>query len=131
MNNSSLFTIRYSLFRKQLPTPPMKLFLSAFFPTILASTVLAQVKAPQPPPVKVPFTESLQSVVVTTETPSAVQGTARIYERKNVSSKWKKVGEDFPVVVGRNGLGWSQDTAPEGISDFKKEGDGRAPAGMF
>ena len=109
----------------------MKLFLFAFLPAIVASTVLAQVKTPQPPPVKVPFAESLQAVVVTTETPSAVQGTARIYERKSVSSKWKEVGDDFPVVVGRNGLGWSVDTAPEGVSDFKKEGDGRSPAGMF
>jgi zinc D-Ala-D-Ala dipeptidase len=98
---------------------------------ILLTPLLAQVKTPQPPPVKIPFAESLQAVVVTTDTAASVQGTARLYERRSAKSKWKSVGDDFAVVVGRNGLGWSLDTAPEGISSFKKEGDGRSPAGMF
>lgn len=109
----------------------MKLFLSAFISALFALNVLAQVKTPQPPPVKVPFAESLQAVVVTTESAAAVRGAARLYERKSARSKWKKTGDHFPVVVGRNGLAWSLDTAPEGIADFKKEGDGRSPAGMF
>ena len=91
----------------------------------------AQVKRPQPPPVKVPFAESLQAVVVTTSAATAIQGTARLFERKSATSKWKGVGDGFPIVVGRNGLGWSLDTAPEGATDFKKEGDGRSPAGLF
>lgn len=98
---------------------------------ILSVASLAQVKTPQPPPVKTPFAESLQAVVVTTEDAKAVQGKGRLYERKSVKSKWKSVGDEFAVVVGRNGLGWSLDSAPEAISDFKKEGDGRAPAGLF
>ena len=106
--------------------------ISVLFPALLLSlSANAQVKTPQPPPVKVPFAESLQAVVVTTEGPTSVQGTARMYERKSARSKWKSVGGDFPIVVGRNGLGWSLDTAPEGVSDLKKEGDGRAPAGLF
>jgi L,D-peptidoglycan transpeptidase YkuD (ErfK/YbiS/YcfS/YnhG family) len=98
---------------------------------VLTSVVTAQVKTPQQPPVKVPFAESLQAVVVTTADPSAIQGTARLYERKSVRSKWKSVGDDFPVVVGRSGLAWSLDSAPESVSSFKKEGDGKSPAGMF
>ncbi len=91
----------------------------------------AQVKKPEPPPVKIPFAEALQAVVVTTASPTAIQGEARIYERKNLKSRWKKIGDEFPIVLGRSGLGWSLDTAPEGVTEFKKEGDGKSPAGMF
>jgi L,D-peptidoglycan transpeptidase YkuD (ErfK/YbiS/YcfS/YnhG family) len=109
----------------------MKILAFSLISAILCATAFAQIKKPQPPPVKIPFAESLQAVVVTTDNAAAVQGTARLYERKSTKSKWKGVGDEFPVVVGRNGLGWSLDTAPEGVSDFKKEGDGRSPAGLF
>ncbi len=108
----------------------MKLMIPAVV-VFLAIATVAQVKTPQPTPVKIPFAESLQAAVVTTETPGSSQGKARLYERKSVRSNWKKVGSEFPVVVGRNGLGWSTDSAPENVTDLKKEGDGRAPAGMF
>lgn len=45
---------------------------------------------------------------------------------------WKSVGNTIPVTVGKNGLGWGlglhgvRKTAPQ-----KKEGDRRAPAGVF
>lgn len=98
---------------------------------VLSVTASAQIKKPEPPPVKTPFPESLQAFVVTTETQAAVQGKARLYQRASVRSKWKQVGDGFPVVVGRNGLGWSVDTAPEDVADLKREGDGRSPAGLF
>lgn len=109
----------------------MKLVFLTLLIGLSGAVVEAQIKKPQPPPVKIPFAESLQAVVVTTSSPTAIQGQARIYERKTVKSKWKKVGDEFPVVVGRGGLGWSKDTAPEDVTEFKKEGDGRSPAGMF
>ncbi len=109
----------------------MKLTTSLIVIVLFTISLAAQVKKPQPPPVKIPFAESLQAVVVTTASPTAIQGEARIYERKTLKAKWKKVGDEFPIVVGRSGLGWSLDTAPEGITEFKKEGDGRSPAGMF
>ena len=37
----------------------------------------------------------------------------------------------FPIVVGRSGLEWAQDSAPEKATQFKKEGDGKSPAGLF
>ena len=98
---------------------------------VLSITAIGQIKRPEPPPLKVSFAESLQAVLVTTDGPTAVRGTARLFERKTASSRWKSVGDDFLIVVGRNGLGWSADIAPEGISDLKKEGDGRSPAGLF
>jgi L,D-peptidoglycan transpeptidase YkuD (ErfK/YbiS/YcfS/YnhG family) len=99
----------------------------------------AQVKKPQPPPVKVPFAESLQAVVVVTKDWNATQGTARRYERKSRTAKWKAVGESFPVVVGRSGLGKPLDELREDASFTsalqiglrKMEGDGKSPAGLF
>jgi D-alanyl-D-alanine dipeptidase len=41
------------------------------------------------------------------------------------------VGDDFPIVVGRDGLAWAKDSAPEKATQFKKEGDGKTPAGAF
>lgn len=100
---------------------------------LLAGVVLAQAQAkkPSPPSVKTPFPESQQAVVVTTPDWPAVQGTAQLFERKSLKSGWKAVSGKFPVVVGRNGLAWSTDSAPEGPFDAKKEGDGKAPAGLF
>ncbi len=76
--------------------------------------------------------EPEQAIVVTTQGWSDVQGMAQRYARE-ADSRWKKVGEPFPVVVGKTGLGWGR-----GLSDtaaltgpHKQEGDGRAPAGIF
>jgi D-alanyl-D-alanine dipeptidase len=82
-----------------------------------------------------PFSESLQAVVVTTKDWSAVRGEAQIYERADNKSNWKAVGKSFPVVVGKNGMAWS-DGLNELPSDtgrllMKTEGDGKSPAGIF
>ncbi len=106
------------------------LFVSAAV-LILSVVMAGQVKSPRPVPVKVPFSESLQALVVTTVTASSVQGTAQRYERKSTNSKWKRTGDDFAVVVGRNGLAWDEDAAAEGETVLKREGDGRSPAGLF
>ena len=93
--------------------------------------ISAQIKKPEPPAVKTPFAESLQAIVVTTDAWSETTGDAELYERKDLKSKWKAVGKEFEIVVGRTGLAWAQDSAPEAASTFKKEGDGKSPAGMF
>lgn len=102
---------------------------------MMAASSLGQIKKPEPPARKVPFERSLQIVVVTTPDWNAVTGTARLFERKSERSKWKAVGDKFPVVVGRSGLGRDPETV-EGRSreisvPVKHEGDGRAPAGLF
>lgn len=101
--------------------------------SFLTGLLTAQVKTPQPPPVKPPFTESLQAVVITTKDWTAIQGSARLFERKNVKSRWKSVGSDFPVVVGRSGLVTTAEytTLSNDIMIVKKEGDGKSPAGLF
>nr|MBA2379198.1 L,D-transpeptidase family protein [Blastocatellia bacterium] len=90
-----------------------------------------QDKAVQEPAVKLPFPESFQTVVVRTDNWTATTGEAQLFERETRSAKWKKVGKPFAVVVGRSGLAWGVESAPEKATAFKKEGDGNAPAGMF
>jgi L,D-peptidoglycan transpeptidase YkuD (ErfK/YbiS/YcfS/YnhG family) len=109
----------------------MKLFITFLSIALLSIAAFGQIKKPEPPPVKVPFTQSKQAVVVTTKDWNTTQGVARMYERSSPTAKWKAKGESFPVVIGRTGLAWAKDAAPEKAAQFKMEGDGKSPAGMF
>lgn len=95
----------------------------------------AQVKTIPPPRVEVPYSESLQAVVVTTKDWSAINGSAQLFERVNIKSNWKKTGKPFPVVIGANGMAWSgglnELPSDTGRLLMKTEGDGKSPAGIF
>ncbi len=90
----------------------------------------AQIKTPDPVAVKVPFEKSLQAVVVTTKDWTTITGNAQLFERRDTKSKWKAVGDEFPVVIGRSGLALSKDTGIN-MGAYKVEGDGKSPAGLF
>jgi D-alanyl-D-alanine dipeptidase len=80
------------------------------------------------------LSSSTQAVVVTTKDWDAFQGTAQVYERPNAKLEWTPKGESFPVVLGKSGLAWSEDVSyllDQKPEKTKKEGDGRAPAGIF
>jgi len=114
----------------------LKIFLSIAAVLAMAAFSFGQVKKPEPPAVRVPFEKSRQAVVVMTPNWSAVQGTARFAERNKGNSKWKWVSNEFPVVVGKSGLGvfrpdFDFDTVSKPPEPIKREGDGRAPAGEF
>lgn len=76
---------------------------------------------------------SKQLLVVTTKNWNAVNGQMQRYERKNKRHSWKAVGAPIPIVVGKNGLAWNpalkQEEKLKGPT--KREGDLRAPAGVF
>lgn len=85
-----------------------------------------------------PMHPSTELLVVTTADWNAVEGTLQRYERQHPGGKWKPVGEAITVVVGKNGLGWGSGLNSAGMSELrepsdpiKKEGDGKAPAGIF
>lgn len=83
--------------------------------------------------VPAPLARSRQLILVTTPDWPSVRGTLRRFERGGAGGAWRQAGEAFPVVVGRGGLGLGEGLAalPGGNGPLKKEGDGRAPAGLF
>lgn len=92
----------------------------------VAQDAAAAVKVPAP------LARSRQLIVVTTRDWAEVGGTLRRFERRGLKGAWAQAGEAVRVVVGRNGLGWGvglSEAAAAGPS--KKEGDGKAPAGVF
>jgi L,D-peptidoglycan transpeptidase YkuD (ErfK/YbiS/YcfS/YnhG family) len=113
----------------------MKIYISIFVLLLSFLGTFGQVKNSEPPKVIPPYSQSLQAVVVTTGDWNAAKGEARLFERKNVKSKWKTVGETFPVVIGKNGLAWGvglhELPSDTGRILLKTEGDGKAPAGVF
>lgn len=76
---------------------------------------------------------STQLVVVTTSDWNAVQGKLQRYERAHALAQWKAIGGPVNVVIGKTGLAWGAGLrSTRGMSGpIKKEGDGKAPAGMF
>ncbi len=79
---------------------------------------------------KIP-SSSRQLLVVTTADWSASSGLLQRYEKQ--AEKWHKVGKHIAVKVGKNGLAWGRGLhiVPKGTKRIKREGDGRAPAGVF
>ena len=84
------------------------------------------------------FAQTTQIVVVTTSDWNAVDGHLQRYQRATPRDVWRPVGEPISVVVGKNGLSWgigviaSDDRKVRLASDpVKREGDSRAPAGIF
>ena len=75
--------------------------------------------------------DSSQLLMVTTSNWSTKDGTLQRYEKTN--NHWEKVGKSINIVLGRNGLGWGKGlhTTPHNAKYIKKEGDGKAPAGLF
>jgi D-alanyl-D-alanine dipeptidase len=100
----------------------------------MAAFSYSQEKKPEPQPLQVPFEKSLQILVVTTPDWNSVKGKARTFERRNTRSKWQAVGEAFPIVVGRSGIGLERTVPYATDQDYpprKLEGDGRSPSGMY
>jgi hypothetical protein len=83
------------------------------------------------------FSHSTEMVVVTTADWNAPSGTLHRYERESPGNPWKAVGDPISVMVGKTGLGWGSGLAKISKSfsaksdPVKKEGDGKAPAGVF
>ena len=114
----------------------MKLKFAVALLFFLCASAFAQIKIPTTPTPVVPFAESLQAIVVAGENWSSSKAKAQLFERKNAKAKWKAVGKSFPVVVGKNGFALGvempdkKDKTDE-IRDYKKEGDGKSPIGVF
>ena len=82
--------------------------------------------APAPP---LPWSDAEQVVLVVTPDWNATTGTLRKFERKG--NEWTQVDAADDIVVGRTGAAWGIGLHPAQAGVQKKEGDGRAPAGVF
>lgn len=75
------------------------------------------------------WADARQLVLVVTPGQDATRGRLRAFERD--AGGWRPVGEAFEVTVGRAGIAWGMGLHPPQPGLAKREGDGRAPAGVF
>ena len=97
---------------------------------IVAAALLASataLPAVQAPPL---LARARQMVLVITPGWDAVAGELRRFERRPEAA-WTPAGAAARIVVGRSGVAW--DPAADRVTPgpIKREGDGRAPAGVF
>jgi D-alanyl-D-alanine dipeptidase len=75
-----------------------------------------------------------QLVTVTTKSWDDVHATVQLYERTaGGGTAWRRLGDPFPAVIGEHGLAWGiglHGTGKVGEPE-KREGDKKAPAGIF
>ena len=76
---------------------------------------------------------SRQLLLVTAQGWDSTSGELRRFERAEAGAEWTAVGAPVPVNLGRHGLGWGRGLhgLALGPGPVKREGDGRAPAGLF
>ena len=71
--------------------------------------------------------------MVTTKGWDDVEATVQLYERVGADKHWRRVGEPFRAALGEHGLAWGiglHGTGEPGEPE-KREGDRKAPAGIF
>lgn len=74
-----------------------------------------------------------QAMLVLTPDWDSASGTLQRYARNRRDEPWKRIGPAMPVMLGERGLGWGNGLhlVPEDGAPRKREGDRRAPAGIF
>ncbi len=83
-------------------------------------------------PLWTPLKGSHQIMITLVPDDTTIEGELYRFEIEN--EQWKSLGEPYPVSIGKTGLAWGKggalsDNVKRGI--FKKEGDGKTPAGIF
>lgn len=103
------------------------------FPLALALALLAAAPAARAQAADTGLAAATQAVVVTAASWDSVDAVLRRYERDTPSDAWRAIGPAIPAAVGRAGMGWGIGLHPpvEDFTPHKREGDGRAPAGVF
>lgn len=72
-----------------------------------------------------------QVVVGRAENWNSSYATLERWERKGSGAPWQRVGPEIAARLGKHGLAWGRGLHPPQPGLQKKEGDGRAPAGVF
>ena len=76
-----------------------------------------------------PFDKSSQLVIVTSPSDSMITGTLQRYEKQG--EQWKETANPHSITLGKTGLAWGSGVHEEKSDYYKKEGDGKSPAGIF
>ncbi|MDD5359278.1 MAG: hypothetical protein PHI79_03350 [Sulfurovaceae bacterium] len=79
----------------------------------------------------IPNKQHTQMIVVISDDYNSSNAKLQRYFQED--NKWKQVGERIDIKIGKNGMGWGlglHDT-PKDATIIKKEGDGKAPIGIF
>jgi L,D-peptidoglycan transpeptidase YkuD (ErfK/YbiS/YcfS/YnhG family) len=92
--------------------------------------LLACKAAPKPQPGG-PLVRSRQRVVVRTAQWGAAEGTLQRFDRNSARDGWHAVSAPSRVTVGNGGLAWGRGLHPAQSGPQKREGDGKAPAGVY
>lgn len=101
---------------------------------LLSCCLFAAFAHAQPAKQNNPLDHSTQLIVVTTSGWDAIDGHLQRYQRAALGTAWQPIGDPVTIVVGKTGTAWGIGTAalPHNPEDpIKREGDGRAPAGIF
>jgi L,D-peptidoglycan transpeptidase YkuD (ErfK/YbiS/YcfS/YnhG family) len=99
---------------------------------VLAMAALSACTGLEKPKAKSPLlADSTQLVLVTPDSFEATQGQLRSFQR-DASGQWRLVLGPWPVNLGRTGSAWGLGLHqnPPAVA-LKREGDGKAPAGVF
>lgn len=107
-----------------------------FHQVLIAASALslASCASVDAPSTTLPWANAQQLVVVTSAGWNASAGELRRFERVDGPQglRWREVGGADPVMLGRTGSAWGVGLHPAQASGpQKREGDGRAPAGVF
>ena len=111
----------------------MKLLFPLFFLILLLGSCESPPsefsKIESPKKVNNPFDKSSQLVIVTSPSDSMITGTLQRYEKQG--EQWIKAANPHPITLGKTGLAWGSGVHEEKSDYYKKEGDGKSPAGIF
>lgn len=108
---------------------PIRRTACLLFPLLLA-TACAHLPSNDPDADSQHWSNAGQMVLVTTADWDSTSGELRRYERDD--NGWKQVGDASAIVVGRTGIAWGIGlNSTHGDGPVKREGDGKAPAGVF
>lgn len=98
---------------------------------LLSAVLLLGGCATRAPSAAAPLTGAEQLVVVTVADWDTAHARLQRFERDG-SGTWRSVGTPLPVMLGRSGSAWGLGLhAAQASGPQKREGDGRAPAGVF
>jgi L,D-peptidoglycan transpeptidase YkuD (ErfK/YbiS/YcfS/YnhG family) len=102
-------------------------------PITLAAAAHGRAASDAPLPLRAEADSALQVIVSTTAHWDSVGATLQRYERDAVGRPWRRVGGPIQANVGRSGLGWGTGLHASHPAEgpVKREGDGRAPAGVY